>query len=146
MVVGGSGDTIVVEWERGVRDTVAMSDVTRLEVFQGVRQHVQAGALIGLAVGGVVGVIGQASMSKDFSSACDKKKNLFCAPAAGAVDGLGWAMVPVTALLGAGLGALIGRAGTEQWKEGTPRRVGTRVDLVPTMSTPRIALVVSGRF
>src|SRR5436309_3098774 len=62
-VLARSNDSLVVEWDaNGRRDSIAMHNVTRLEISRGRSRHVKRGALIGFGVGAVIGVFEKVSM------------------------------------------------------------------------------------
>ena len=152
-VLARSNDSIVVDWTGAGRGTVAMNDLSKLEISSGQSRHVGRGALIGLGIGAAIGVLGALA----FHDAGNDVRRQACAPgealncitgsvAGSYVSAAGTAMIPAGMLLGAGLGALFGSIETERWTESTTHQTGARVGLVPTMRTRGVALVVSGRF
>jgi len=152
-VLARSSESIVVGLANGASDTVAMHDVTKLEISSGGKAHVGRGALIGLGVGGVLGVIGKASTSDTGNDvrdqACTKTDVATCllgAISGSSVSATSWVMIPAGMLAGAAVGALLGRHRSEQWREVTTGAASARVGLVPTTRARGLALVVSTRF
>jgi hypothetical protein len=151
-LVGQTNDALVVGWSNGTRDTVAMRDVSRLDVSRGSRRHLMFGAVAGAAVGTIGGLLKK--MSADDAAGRTRDQNYKTCVTGGGCDALDGSigeddnrkLIPIGIALGTAAGALVGLIATEQWRPAAMEHGTLRVGVAP-MVTPRgVSLALAAHF
>jgi hypothetical protein len=149
ILVGRTSDSLVVGWSNGTRDTVAISDVSRLDISRGTRRHVLRGAVIGLAVGTAGGLV--KTMTANDDASFSRTQNVLDCINSGSCASLddnsiaenrNRRFVPIGIAIGATAGALLGLISTEKWLPAAEVRVG----VAPAASTRGVSLAFSVHF
>ncbi|HXV12568.1 MAG TPA: hypothetical protein VEC56_00045 [Candidatus Krumholzibacteria bacterium] len=103
--LGTEGDRVRVQTEAAAPHLASTSSISELEVSRGSKSHAGRGAIIGMTVGAVGGIV---AIVMDDQDNADGSSNSF--------NGMDALAVPLFAALGAGVGALVGgMMRAEQW-------------------------------
>jgi hypothetical protein len=150
-VLARGSDSIVIGRPDGRRESVAMKDVTGLEISRGRTRNVVVGVALGLVAGAVGGV--QLKKSGDrvtttgalFKSTDPNNLYLQAAPSADTTAGNPmW--VPFGMLAGTSIGTLVGVMWKERWRPAAIRRGDVKVGVLPAPESRRVSLALSARF
>jgi hypothetical protein len=152
-LVGQTNDALVVGWSNGTRDTVAIHDVSRLDISGGSRRHLMFGAVAGAALGTIGGLLKK--MSADDAAGRTRDQNYMTCVTGGGCDALNGSigeddnkkLIPIGIAIGTAAGALAGLVvATEQWRPAAIQHGTLRVGVAP-MVTPRgISLALAAHF
>jgi hypothetical protein len=156
-VLSRANDSIVVGRRDRERETVAMKDVTGLEISRGKMGHVVTGTVFGLVVGTAAGVMikqhGDRVTSREAVFKTTDPNNLYLQAALGDASVVttdtthgNSAWIPLGVAAGAAGGSLVGYLWKERWRPAAIRRGDARVGIVPTPESRRMALALSARF
>jgi hypothetical protein len=156
-VLRGASDSIVIGRPDGQRESVAMKDVTGLEISRGRSRHVVVGTALGLVAGAAGGLLikhnGDRVTTHEFAFKSTDPNNLYLQAALGDASVAytdttkGRSMwIPIGAIAGTASGTLVGYLWKERWRPAAIRRGDARVGMVPTSNPRRVALALSARF
>lgn len=156
-VLSRATDSIVVGRMDGARETVALKDVTGLEISRGRKRNVVVGTTLGLAVGTIGGLMikqsGDRVTTHEAVFKSTDPNNLYLQSALGDASSAHadttrgkstW--IPIGAIAGTATGTLVGYLWKERWRPAAIRRGDARVGIVPTSNPRRVALALSARF
>ncbi|MBW8771005.1 MAG: hypothetical protein JF589_14715, partial [Gemmatimonadetes bacterium] len=156
-VLARASDSIVVGQSDGVRQSIAMKDVTELEISRGRSRHVVVGTALGLVAGGVGGLLikqnGDRVTRTEAIFKSTDPNNLYLQAALGDASTMStrtehgnsmW--IPIGAVAGTATGTLVGYLWKERWRPAAIRRGDARVGVVPTSNPRRVALALSAHF
>lgn len=149
MLARGS-DSIVIGRPDGRRESVAMKDVTGLEISRGRTRNVAVGVALGLVAGVVAGVQlrksgNRVTTDKPFISTDPNNLYLMAAPVADTTVGNPmW--IPLGMIAGATLGTFVGAIWKERWRPAAIRRGDAKVGFLPATKSRRVSLALSARF
>jgi len=148
-LLGRTSDSLMMGWSNGTTNTVAIRDVSRLDVSRGFRRHVLRGAVTGLALGAVGGIVKQMTadddaMSAHFQNVLTCIDNFSCASLDdnSVSQNHNRMMVPIGIAVGTIAGAMLGLISTEKWLPAAEARVG----VAPTVSARGVSLAFSAHF
>lgn len=156
-VLTRASDSIVVGRADGGRETVAMKDVTGLEISRGHSRNVVVGTALGLALGTVAGVMIKENgdrVTKHWATFKSTNPDaLYLQPALGDAS-VAYAdttrgnpvWIPIGVVAGAAGGTLVGYLWKERWRPAAFRRGDARVGFVPAAEPRRVAIELTARF
>jgi hypothetical protein len=156
-VLARASDSIVVGQANGVRQSIAMRDVTDLAISRGHTRNVVVGTTLGLVAGAVGGLLikqnGDRVTRREAVFKSTDPNNLYLQAALGDASTMvadttkgNSTWIPIGALAGTATGTLVGYLWKEKWRPAAIRRGDARVGVVPTSNPRRVALALSARF
>ena len=151
-LVDQTNDALVLGWSNGTRDTVAMRDVSRLDVSSGSRRHLMFGAVAGAAVGTIGGLLKK--MSADDAAGRTRDQTYTTCVTGGGCDALDGSigeddnrkLIPIGIAIGTAAGALVGLVATEQWRPAAMEYGKLRVGVAPMVAPRGVALALAAHF
>jgi hypothetical protein len=147
-----TSDSIAIERPDGRRETMAMKDVTWLEISRGRTRNVAVGVALGLVAGAVVGIqlkkSGDRVTTRTIPFKSTDPNNLYLQASFAVADtSVGNPMwVPLGMLAGTAAGTIVGLFWKERWRPAMIRRGDAKVGLLPATNVRRLSLALSARF
>jgi hypothetical protein len=145
-----TSDSVAIGLSDGRRESVALKDVSGLEISRGRTRNVVLGTALGMVAGAVTGLQlkkngERITTGAGFRSTDPSNLYLQAAPSADTTAGNSlW--IPLGVVAGTAAGTLVGYVWRERWRPAAIRRGDARVGFVPMADTRRISLVLSERF
>jgi hypothetical protein len=146
-----TSDSIAVERPDGRRESIAMKDVTGIEISRGRKRHVVVATTLGLVAGAVGGVLirnaGYRVTIREAGFTSTSPDNLYLQPAPAADTSVGNPMwIPLGMIVGTSVGTLVGILWKEKWRPAMIRRGDAKVGFLPATNARRVSLALSAYF
>jgi len=145
-----ASDSVVIGLPNARRESVALKDVSGLEISRGRTRNVVLGTALGLAAGAVTGLRlkkngERITTETGFRSTDPSNLYLQAAPTADTTAGNSlW--IPLGMVAGTSAGTLVGYLWKERWRPAAIQRGDARVGFLPMANSRRVTLVLTERF